>query len=413
MAFAKTHRVHRRCSAMQDSLTNRAVLIVDPDRDCALTFAEHLRRHGFETAVATPDDMFDVLSGFNASIVLCDIEGEGAAGANLPGQLLDVRPDLVCVAMAKRADMRQGGDFIDKSKGVDGLVPTIEDCFKKRELWRLADTGYELIKHAEHATKEASRVKVEFLAKISHELRTPLNAIIGFSELMMRDSRGIVNEQYRTYISDIHSSGRHLLDIINDILDFAKAEAGQLVLFESNVDVQQVAQAIERLLGPRARDSGIALKIRMPADLPLLWCDERKLKQMLLNLLNNAVKFTPSGGLITIEAHLDPDGFILAVRDTGVGIAEADIERVLEPFVQADTTLNRRQEGTGLGLALVKSMIEIHGGRLQLESSLGNGTAAELVFPPERISAAREDTAAEDERQAARQRSRRPPRATG
>jgi signal transduction histidine kinase len=369
------------------------VLIVDADRDCATKFAEHLRSHGFETAIARPSEMFRALKSFNASVVLCDIEGEGAAGANLPGQLLYARPDLICVAMAKRPDMRQGGEFIDKSKGVDILIPTIEDCFKKREMWRLADGGFELLRHAEHATQEASRVKVEFLAKISHELRTPLNAIIGFSELMMRDKRNVASEQHRSYLSDIHSSGRHLLDIINDILDFAKAEAGQLVLFESNVDVRQVAQAIERLLGPRARDSGIDLRIRIPADLPLIWCDERKLKQMLLNLVNNAVKFTPSGGFVEISARLDTDGFVVAVRDSGIGIAAEDIDRVLEPFVQAETTLSRRQEGTGLGLALVKSMIEIHGGRLRLESTLGSGTSAELVFPAERISAAKESEA--------------------
>lgn len=398
---------------MQDNTLKSAhrVLIVDADRDCAVTFAAHLKTHGFDTAIATPEGMFDALRTFHASIVLCDIEGEGAAGANLPGQLLDMRPDLMCVAMAKRADLRQRGDFIDKSKGVAVLVPTIEDCFKKREMFRIADGGVELIKHAEHVSKEASRVKVEFLAKISHELRTPLNAIIGFSELMMRDVRGLANEQYRSYISDIHSSGRHLLDIINDILDFAKAEAGQLVLFESNVDVQQVANGIERVLGPRARDSGIELRIRIPAELPLIWSDERKLKQMLLNLVNNAVKFTPSGGIVEISARLEPDGFVVAVRDSGIGIAQADLDRVLEPFVQAETTLSRRQEGTGLGLALVKAMIEIHGGRLRLESTLGNGTSAELVFPAERISAAREDGLGDDEHPAEKQPSRRMPRA--
>jgi two-component system cell cycle sensor histidine kinase PleC len=277
-------------------------------------------------------------------------------------------------------------------------------------MWRIADGGFELLRHAEHATKEASRAKDEFLAKISHELRTPLNAIIGFSELMMRDKRGLANEQYRSYISDIHSSGRHLLDIINDILDFAKAEAGQLVLFESNVDVQQVAQAIERLLGPRARDAGTDLKIRIPADLPLIWCDERKLKQMLLNLVNNAVKFTPAGGTVEISARLDLEGYVVAVRDSGIGIAVEDLSRVMEPFVQAETTLSRRQEGTGLGLALVKSMIEIHGGRLRLESALGNGTSAELVFPAERISAARGD-GLDAEPASQDQRSRHAPRA--
>jgi len=398
---------------MQDETLQNAnrVLIVDSDRDCAETYSAHLRAHGFETIVTTPGGMFDALNSFNASIVLCDIEGEGSAGANLPGQLLEMRPDLICVAMARRADLRQGGEFINKSRGVEVLVPTIVDCFKKREMWRLADSGVELLRHAEYASKEASRVKVEFLAKISHELRTPLNAIIGFSELMMRDKRGLPNEHHRSYISDIHSSGRHLLDIINDILDFAKAEAGQLVLFESNVDVQLVTQGIERMLGPRARDSGINVQIRIPEELPLLWCDERKLKQMLLNLVNNAVKFTPSGGMVDVSARLEPEGFILAVRDSGIGIAQTDLDRVLEPFVQAETTLSRRQEGTGLGLALVKSMIEIHGGQLRLQSRLGNGTSAELVFPAERISASRDGDLRDDAHHADSQKTRRLPHA--
>ena len=397
---------------MQDNspYSAHAVLIVDPDLDCATGFAKHLKAHGFKVAIATPKDMFDVLKTFDATVVLCDIEGEGAAGRNLPGKILEARSDLVCIAMARRADMRQGGEFIDKSKGVGSLIPTIEECFRRREMWRIADNGYEVLKHAEKATKEASRVKVEFLAKISHELRTPLNAIIGFSELMMRDNPRLTAEQYRSYISDIHASGRHLLDIINDILDFAKAESGQLELLESNVNVRQVAQGIERLLGPRARDSGIDLRIQMPSDLPLLWCDERKLKQMLLNLVNNAVKFTPAGGFVQIAAGVQSDGFVLAVRDSGIGIADDDIDRVLEPFVQAETTLSRQQEGTGLGLALVKSMIEIHGGRFRLDSTLGNGTSAELVFPAERISAMQED-ALVDDKAAAKQRPRRKRRA--
>ena len=391
--------------------TSHRVLIVDADRECAASYTAHLKAHGFEAATATPGEMFDVLKTFGASIVLCDIEGQGAAGANLPGQLLEARPDLICIAMAKRADLRQGGEFINKFKGVATLIPTIEECVKRREMRRLADGGVELIRHAEHASKEANRAKVEFLAKISHELRTPLNAIIGFSDLMMRDKRGFANEQYSSYVSDIHSSGRHLLDIINDILDFAKAEAGQLALFESNADVQQVAQGIERMLGPRARDSGINLLIRIPPDLPLVWCDERKLKQMLLNLVNNAVKFTPAGGMVEIGARLEPNGFVVGVRDSGIGIAQADLARVLEPFVQAETTLSRRQEGTGLGLALVKSMMEIHGGVLRLESTLGSGTAAELVFPAERISASREEDLSDHQRRSEKQQPRRMPRA--
>src|SRR5215471_530722 len=376
------------------------ILIVDADQNCAKSFAAHLENCGYCTSIAKPAEMMEALKNFRASIVLCDIEGEGAVGVNLPAQLFNARPDLLCIAMARRPDRRQARgamrdgtcDFIDKSKSPENLVPAIENCFKSREMWRLADNGYQVLKTAETATEEANRAKVEFLAKISHELRTPLNAIIGFSELMIRDVLGpLGNDQYRTYVEDILSSGRHLLDIINDILDFAKAEAGGLLLSESDVDVHGIVTGIERLIGPRARDAGIALSIKIASDLPRLWCDERKVKQMILNLVTNAVKFTPNGGSVEIHAEVTSSGYIIGVRDTGIGIAEADIPRVLQPFVQADTTLNRRQEGTGLGLALVKAMVEIHGGKLLLESELGHGTHAQLIFPANRIGAARDD----------------------
>jgi signal transduction histidine kinase len=202
----------------------------------------------------------------------------------------------------------------------------------------------------------------------------------------MRDVLGpLGNEKYRSYIEDIHMSGRHLLDVINDILDFAKAEAGKLLLQESEVDVSEVVTSLNRLIGPRARDAGIELNDNVPAKLPRLYCDERKLKQMLLNLLTNAVKFTRPGGHIDISAGEGPEGFVCVIKDSGIGIAHADLERVLEPFVQADTTLGRRQEGTGLGLPLVKAMIEIHGGRIELESVLEKGTTARLIFPAARI----------------------------
>ena len=370
----------------------REVLIVDEDRTFAAAVAERLAAQGYQTAIAHPDEMLPQLNRFHAPIVLCDIDGTLAAGANLPGQLMAVRPDLVCVVMANRADHRRtprlnGGpsDFIDKSRGLDEVVSVVDNCFHKRELYASAAEGHEAFKNAKEAADQANRTRVEFLAKVSHELRTPLNAIIGFSELMMRDVLGpLGNEQYRNYVEDINASGRHLLDIINDILDFAKAEAGKLLLLESDVNVHQVAVGLERLMGPKARDAGLVLNNCVPPDLPKLNCDERKLKQMLLNLLTNAVKFTPAGGTIAIEAYLAGEGLVLNVRDTGVGIAKTDLERVLQPFVQVENPLNRRQEGTGLGLALVKAMVELHDGRIRLESEVGSGTLVQLIFPFER-----------------------------
>jgi signal transduction histidine kinase len=372
----------------------RHVLIVDIDQRYAAALAAHLAERGYKTSTAAPAEMLKVLGHFDAGIVLCDIEGVDAAGANLPAQLLNARPDLGCIAMAKRPDRRravsryQGGtcDFIDKSRSLDEAASVVDDCFHKFEMRDAAGADPDLLRRANEAVEEANRAKFEFLAKISHELRTPLNAIIGFSELIMRDVGGAGdNNNHRNYVEDIHVSGRHLLDIINDILDFAKAEAGKLLLQESEVSVQDVLGALMRLIGPRARDAGITVNNLLPEDMPHLWCDERKLKQMLLNLLSNAVKFTPSGGHIDIACSVDASGLTLSIEDSGIGIADADLTRVLQPFVQVDNKLSRRQEGTGLGLPLVKAMIEIHGGSLRLESHSGKGTAARLTLPLDRV----------------------------
>jgi signal transduction histidine kinase len=163
------------------------------------------------------------------------------------------------------------------------------------------------------------------------------------------------------------------------------------MLQESDADLTEILASIDRLLGPRIRDSGLELNLAVPARLSRLWCDERKLKRMLLNLITNAVKATTSGGRITVGVAEETAGIVISVRDTGVGIPPEDLQRVLEPFVQVENALNRRHEGTGLGLALVKAMIEIHGGRIELESELGQGTTVRLIFPRQRLAAPIED----------------------
>ena len=372
---------------------SRNVLIVDRDQSFSGALAAYLSEHDCCVAVALPSEMLTSLAEFKAAIVLCDIDGAAAMGVNLPAQILKARPDSTCIPMARRSDFRQAAaalsgetsNFINKFEDFAAALQTINACFKKMES-SANGADPEVLRHAKEAIEDANHAKLEFLAKVSHELRTPLNAIIGFSELIIRGVLGpLGNEKYRSYIEDIHMSGRHLLDVINDILDFAKAEAGKLLLQESEVDVSEVVASLKRLIGPRARDAGIELTDNLPADLPRLWCDERKLKQMLLNLLTNAVKFTPAGGHIEISASEGAEGFACIVTDTGIGIGNADLDRVLEPFVQAETTLGRRQEGTGLGLPLVKAMIEIHGGRIHLKSELNKGTTVRLTFPPARI----------------------------
>jgi signal transduction histidine kinase len=238
---------------------------------------------------------------------------------------------------------------------------------------------------------EANRAKSEFLAYMSHELRSPMNAILGFSEMMKAEVFGRINPpKYREYADDIHGSARHLLSLINDILDLSKAEAGKLQLKEGPVDLAAAVEAVRRLVAVRAEDAHIALRVGLAANLPPLTADERMVKQMVLNLLSNAIKFTPPRGSVWVNGARDSAGALLiTVADTGPGIAADDIPRILEAYGRTETAEKSSIEGTGLGLTLVKAMIELHGGTLAIESRPGAGSSFTLRFPPERTGLAK------------------------
>jgi len=243
------------------------------------------------------------------------------------------------------------------------------------------------ISRAKEEADLANRSKSEFLAMMSHELRTPLNAVIGFSDLMRIEAFGPVgSDRYREYASDIHDSARHLLSLINDILDLSKIERGSLKPDDEIVDVRDAVHAVETLVKDRAERGNVTLKLKLPDKLPQLKADPRQLKQMLANLLSNAIKFTDPGGSVTISIDCDPEKhYRFDVEDTGIGLAQEDIPKALAPFVQVERAHGRRHEGTGLGLPLTKRMIELHGGRLDLQSEPGVGTHAALIFPASRI----------------------------
>jgi len=235
------------------------------------------------------------------------------------------------------------------------------------------------------AAELANRTKSEFLANMSHELRTPLNAIIGFSEIIRDELLApLPDPRYRDYACDIHRSGTHLLEIINDILDLSKVEAGRLEIRPEIVDMAETVEQCERLVGERAAQAGLELSATLAPERFCVVADRRLLKQILLNLLSNAIKFTPSGGRVEISAiSLAGDGLRLCVKDTGIGMSEAEISQALTPFGQADRSMTRRHEGTGLGLPLVLAFTEAHGGRLDIDSASGKGTSVTVEIPGE------------------------------
>ena len=229
----------------------------------------------------------------------------------------------------------------------------------------------------------ASKHKSEFLANMSHELRTPLNAIIGFSEVLGERMFGELNDKQAEYADDIHTSGKHLLSLINDILDLAKVEAGRMELNLSDYNLPAAIDNAMTLIRERALRHGLQLLAEVDPAVGDLRGDERKVRQIMLNLLSNAVKFTPEGGKVTVRAHY-ADGFAhVAVIDTGVGIAPQDHAAVFEEFKQVGTDVTKKGEGTGLGLALTKSFVELHGGRLWLESAIGQGSSFTFTLPLE------------------------------
>ena len=236
-------------------------------------------------------------------------------------------------------------------------------------------------------SEAASRAKSEFLAMMSHELRTPLNAIIGFSEIIKDEALGpIGNTKYHEFAHDIHASGHHLLELINDILDLSKIESGKLKLYEEDIEVPEVIDSVLTLVKESANKGRIELAADCDEDLPVLRADRRKVKQILINILTNGIKFTPAGGRVCLKVWCNTDsGHVFQITDSGIGILDEQIPKALAPFQQIDSRLGRKHDGTGLGLPLTKSLVELHGGTFDLQSEVDRGTTVTVRFPASRI----------------------------
>lgn len=233
----------------------------------------------------------------------------------------------------------------------------------------------------------ADRAKSEFIANMSHELRTPLNAIIGFSEVMRTEPFGqLGNDKYRDYVNDIKISGEHLLSLINDILDLSKVESGSAELYEEEVDLYGVVASLMTLMKHHAGEKGVDLDIDLPPALPHVVADERKLKQIMVNVLGNAIKFTRKGGDVRLALRASPEeGFVIRITDNGIGMASEDIPKAFSKFGQIDSDLNRSFSGTGLGLPLTRGLTELHGGTVDIKSRPGHGTEVTIRLPASRL----------------------------
>ena len=267
----------------------------------------------------------------------------------------------------------------DRAGWVYRMAGSVGDITEKMEFER------ELIRAKDRA-EIASRVKTEFLANMSHELRTPLNAIIGFSDVMLSSLFGALEPRYQDYMENIRDSGAHLLAVINDILDVSRIEAGRMELRPERINPSELIDAAMRLIRDRAHEQSLSLTRRVPKDLPDVLVDAQRIKQVLLNLLSNAVKFTPEDGKIVVKAALNRKGeVVITVQDTGIGMSAQDIQTALTPFGQVDSKLTRRFEGTGLGLPLTKSFVELHAGTMTITSEPGRGTSVIITLPANRV----------------------------
>lgn len=334
---------------------------------------------------------------------------EGELDLSIDSGVMAFRPAMVAVAPVTYQDRRLGVLVLAASRRLgDGERAFIERLalqlgvalhnLKQYEDMRLLAEQLrkqgEEIASKNHQLEEASRMKSEFLANMSHELRTPLNAIIGFSEVLRDGLMGELNPEQREHVTDIFNSGRHLLALINDILDLSKVEAGKMALELEPLDAEGLVRSSLAIVKEKAQARRIGLEVEIDGELGEMAADGRKTKQILYNLLSNAVKFTPEGGKVTLRAHKAPRDQIapapagdfphfleITVADSGIGISRENLDRLFQPFVQLDSTLSRQYQGTGLGLAMVKRLAELHGGTVAVESEEGQGSRFTVWLP--------------------------------
>ena len=407
------------------------LLAIDDDPDNRAFLTKAVSRQGFEVVTApNATQARRQLDGRRPALIFLDVQMPEESGLALLPQMLRDYPESVVVMMTAygseqvAAEALRGGadDYIAKPIDLQRLRELLDRNLEKQRLRaerqslvaRLKESNrYLMRQHAalrradeeilqvNRQLEQSNRYKSEFLANMSHELRTPLNAILGFSEILLDPTMNLNAGERTEFLRNIHSSGQHLLGLINDILDLAKIEAGKMELHTETLPPAEVVQEVTAILEPMARQQGLRLTTIGASEAGAIKADRSKLKQVLYNLLSNAVKFTPAPGHITLTVKDAPDQLLVAVRDTGIGIKPEDLPKLFREFEQIDGSYTRRYQGTGLGLALCRRFVQMHGGRIWAESQFGKGSTFTFTIPREPRLAAVPDPAAEEAAQPA------------
>lgn len=394
--------------AQDDDIRNAAILIVDDNASNVELLREMLAHDGYTNVRGETDPRkVPPLCGEQTfDLLLLDIRMPHMSGFELMERVKaiyagDYVPVLVLTAQTdqdtRRKSLESGAnDFLTKPFIAWELLHRVHNMLQIRTLYRrvaqqnrdlerrVADRTAELT-GALAAARQADRAKLDFLSVMSHELRTPLNSVIGFAEVMAAESLGpLGHPDYREYIKLIEESGNVLLSMVNKILDYTRGSTGSVEIQESDVRLPALLATCVNLLSAKAQPKGIALTLA-PVPLLTLRVDHRRLREMLLNLLDNAIKFTAGGGHVTLSAAVQEDGVAIRVSDDGPGISPEMVDRIFDPFTQAERSLARQHEGIGLGLPIVRRFAELHGGRVELDSAPGLGTRVTILLPASRI----------------------------
>ncbi|MDB6027774.1 MAG: sensor signal transduction histidine kinase [Verrucomicrobiales bacterium] len=368
------------------------ILIVDDQETNVSLLEDMLSSAGYVSVESTmnPHEVCELHRKNRYSLILLDLQMPGMDGFQVLEGLKAIEaegypPVLVQTAQPNhkvRALKAGAKDFISKPFDLVEVLLRVRNMIEVRLLHQDAVIRTEQAEVRSEQSESANLAKSQFLANMSHELRTPLNAIIGFAEFLGDGKPGPLNPKQKEYLGDILNSGKHLLQLINDVLDLSKVEAGKMKLNLESFTLVQAVEEVCAVAKPMAQKKSIRVTVRIPSEINLVTLDQQKFKQILYNLISNGIKFTDDGGEVEISAApIERDQFKLSVRDTGIGIQQEDIKRLFREFEQLEAGTARRYEGTGLGLALTRKLVELHGGVIGVESEVGKGSTFSVILP--------------------------------